>query len=240
MEQKGRKNAAGDWLRGELISRIAVVGMILMGYAGFAVGFAVRGIPAFEGPAGSLASLIVMAAVVLTIVGFWLYLRWTDATWLRGLRAEQQIGDLIEHALAGPGCAFAHDVKEALSGSGNVDHVVTTPAGIWVVETKSGWLSKRRFPQALRQVAENVRRVRSHLDTSLPVRGALVIADRWDRTLDTNHEWNGEAVRALGPKAFWRLLQRERNSDEVTGGSPDITRVERMVWGLGSTRHLAN
>ena len=240
MERERRKNAAGDWLRGELISRIAVVGMILMAYAGFALGFAVRGLPAFEGPAGSLAALIVMAAVVLTIGGFWLYLRRTDATWLRGLRAEQRIGDLIEHALAGPGCAFAHDVKEALSGSGNVDHVVTTPAGIWVVETKSGWLSKRRFPQALRQVAENVHRVRRHLETSLPVRGALVIADRWDRPLDADHEWKGEAVKALDPKAFWSLLQRERKSDEVTGGSPDITRVERMVWGLGSTRHLAN
>lgn len=220
------------------MSRIALVGMILMGYAGFAVGFVVRGIPAFEGPAGSLAALIVMAAVVLTIGGFWLYLRRTDATWLRGLRAEQRIGDLIEHALAGPGCAFAHDVKEALSGSGNVDHVVMTPAGIWVVETKSGWLSKRRFPQALRQVAENVHRVRRHLDTSLPVRGALVIADRSNDSLEAQYDWNGEAVQAFGAKKFWRVLSVEREQTGADLRSPEMARVEPAVWNLGSTRYL--
>ena len=115
-----------------------------------------------------------------------------------------------------------------------------TPAGIWVVETKSGWQSKRRFPRALGQVAENVRRVRRHLDTSLPVRGALVIADRWDRALEGHHEWNGEAVRTFGPKTFWHLLQREREGDALKGAPADMTRVERMVRELGSTQHLAN
>ena len=71
----------------------------------------------------------------------------------RRVGAERRVGDLIEHAVVETGCAFAHDVKEALGGSGNVDHVVMTPAGVWVVETKAHWLSTRRFPAALAQAA---------------------------------------------------------------------------------------
>ncbi|MYD97897.1 MAG: NERD domain-containing protein [Gammaproteobacteria bacterium] len=92
-------------------------------------------------------------------------------------RRKRRVGDRIEHALVRSGCAFAHDVKEALGQDGNVDHVVLTPAGVWVVETKSAWLDGKRFKQALRQTSDNVRRVREKLGTSLPVRGALVIAD---------------------------------------------------------------
>ena len=50
------------------------------------------------------------------------------------------------------GCAFAHDVEEALGPGGNVDHVAFTPAGVWVVETKTAWLGESRFKEALRQV----------------------------------------------------------------------------------------
>ena len=55
-----------------------------------------------------------------SVVVFYAYCRRVDATWGRGLEAERQIGDLIEHAVAQRGCAFAHDVKEALGGRGNV------------------------------------------------------------------------------------------------------------------------
>ena len=60
-------------------------------------------------------------------------------------------------------------MQEALGGSGNVDHVVMTPTGVWVVETEAHWLSPRRFPAALGQAANNARRVRRHLKTPLPV-----------------------------------------------------------------------
>ena len=34
-------------------------------------------------------------------------------------------------------------MKEALGGSGNVDHVVLTPAGVWVVEKQGGMAGQR-------------------------------------------------------------------------------------------------
>ena len=191
MEKTGKKNAAGGWLRGQFLSRITSAGMLCMGIVGCALGFAVRGLPVFNGAAGSLESWVATGVMVLAFGLFYAYCRRVEATWGRGLEAERRIGDLIDHAVAQRGCAFAHDIKEALGGRGNVDHVVMTPVGIWVVETKSHWLSKRRFRPALRQVAENVRRVRRHLETSLPVRGALVIADRSNDSL-------GSAVRLEG------------------------------------------
>ncbi len=176
-------------------------------------------------------------ALFLSFVMFWALLRRIDARWTRGLLAERRVGDVIEHALARPGCAFAHDVKEALGGSGSVDHIVMTPAGIWVVETKSRWQRKRRFPPALRQAAYNARRVRRHLDTSLPVRAALVIADRWDRSLESRHDWNGEPVTAFGLRTFWLLLRAECGQGGDGGSARDAARMEKTVWDLGSTRH---
>ena len=136
--------------------------MLSMAVVGFALGFMVRGLPLFDGLAGDGASWALLGAMVLVLGGLYAYWLRVDATWLRGMMAERQVGDLIDHAVAQRGCAFAHDVKEALGGRGNVDHVVMTPAGVWVVETKAGWLNKRRFPPALRQAAENAERVRRH------------------------------------------------------------------------------
>ena len=235
---RGRKNSPGNWLQGEILDRGASAAMIVMVFAGFGVGFAIRGLELFDGEVGIRWSAAFLVAVFLSFGIFYLILRRIDATWIRGLRAERLVGDLVEHALSRPGCAFAHDVKESLGGSGNVDHVVMTPSAVWVVETKSTWQGKRRFQPALRQVAESVRRVRRHLDSPFPVRGALVIADRWDRSLEAEHDWNGEPVMAFGPKTFWRRLRNEGEPDPTAASMPDRERVEKMVWDLGSVRHL--
>ena len=145
METTGRKNAAGGWVGGEFLVRIASAGMLWMGFAGLMVGFMIGSLPVFDAWAGSHMSYGLVGGMILAFGAFYVFCRRVDATWGRGLRAERRVGDLIEHAVAQGGCAFAHDVKEALGGGGNVDHVVMTPTGIWVVETKSDWLSRRRF-----------------------------------------------------------------------------------------------
>ena len=238
MEARGLKNVAGDWLRGKAIDRTVSAAMMLMAVTGFGLGFGVRGFPVFDGDVGVFAAAGAIVAAVLAFAAFYEYCRRTDSRWARGFRAERHVGDLIEQALTKPGCAFAHDVKEALDGSGNVDHVVMTPAAIWVVETKSGWVDRRQFSKVLHQVAGNVRRVRRHLGTALPVRGALVIANRGDRVLDEDYDCSGEPVRAFDPKTFWRLLRQEREHDPTVGCPSDMAAVEEMVWKLGSMRHL--
>lgn len=237
MERTRRKNAAGDWLRGEMLAGMLSVGLMFIAVAGFGLGFVLRGLPVFDGLTGTVTTIALAVGVLLAFAVCYRFLLKSDARLGRGLRAEQQVGDLIEHALVKPGCAFAHDVKEALKGHGNVDHVVMTPAGIWVVETKSVWVDRKRFPKALHQVASNVRRVRRHLGTSLPIRGALIIADRKDGALKKDYESEGVPVKAFDPKTFWELLRRERDQGTATGPSPDAARVERLVWRLGSKSH---
>ena len=238
MKKAGRKNPAGGWLIVEANWRIASAGMLFMAAAGFALGFVVRGLPLLDGPAGDGASWAVLGAVVLALGGLCAYLLRVNATWVKGLKAERQVGDLIEHAVAQRGCAFAHDVKEALGGRGNVDHVVMTPAGIWVVETKARRLNPRRFPSALRQAAENAQRVRRHLEPSLPVRAALVIADRSEDELESDRDWEGKLVKVFGAKRFWRILRTEcaqAGADELP---PQTTTLVRRVWNLGATAYL--
>ena len=237
MNRSGRKNAAGGWLRGKVLGDAASAGMLYMAVAGFGIGFIVRGFGAFDGSRETLAVWGVLGAMIVGLGALYLFRRHIEATWGRGLEAERQIGDLIEHAVAQRGCAFAHDVKGALGGRGNVDHIVMTPVGIWVVETKARWLSKRRFPSALRQAAENVHRVRRHLGTSLPVRGALVIADRSKDSLELDHDWNGEPVKVFGAKKFWRLLCKERERHRAIDKSSETAGTARMVWSLGSSRY---
>ena len=233
MRKTGKKNPAGGWLLVEANWRIASAGMLFMAAAGFALGFMVRGVPLIDGTAGDGASWAVLGAVVLALGALCAYLLRVNATWVKGLKAERQVGDLIEHAVAQRGCAFAHDVKEALGGRGNIDHVVMTPAGIWVVETKAAWLSKKEFCSALRQAANNAQRVRHHLGTSLPVRAALVIAAK--DALKEDRDWKGEPVKVFGAKRFWRVLRTECAQAGADEPAPETTTLARRVWKLGST-----
>ena len=235
MAKTGRKNAAGGWVRGEFLQRVLSAGWLYIATVGFALGFLIRGLPVFDGPVGTVASVAASGAMILGFGLFYVYCRRLEATWGRGPDAERRIGDLIDHAVAQRGCAVAHDVREALDGRGNVDHVVMTPAGIWVVETKARWLSKERFRAALHQVAGNVDRIRSHLETSLPVRGALVIADPLKDALEKEHDWKGDPVWTFGGEKFWRMLKAECKQPGADAASPELARVAREVWKLGTT-----
>ncbi len=240
MRVKGRKNVAGGWLLGELFGRAAWAMTVVAAVVGFACGLVVGGtspigVAVRENPWWSFLGFLCVAGLAIGL-GV-LVVRRAQSTWGRGLAAERRVGDRIEHALVLPGCAFAHDVKEALGGAGNVDHVVLTPAGVWVVETKAAWLSKPAFRDALRQTAANVERVRRQLDErDVPVRGALVIADNQD-PYEAENEWEGEPVTAFRVVSFWRRLQAEcvEEGRSVEPGKRED--LARKVWSLGSTRY---
>ena len=234
----GRKNAAGSWLRWEMLRRIFSVSMLAMAAFGFGIGFTLRGLPVLDALDQTIATWGVVAMMSLVCGALYVFGGRSESTWRAGWDAERRIGDLIEHAIVEPGCAFAHDVKEAFGGSGNVDHVVMTPAGVWVVETKAHWLSPRRFPAALGQAANNARRVRRHLKTALPVRAALVIVERADGPFERDHDWEGEPVKVFDAMTFWRVLREERRQGRAVERFSDTERVERMVWDLGSSRYL--
>ena len=238
MQGTGRKNAAGNWLRWEMLRRVFSVSMLAMAGFGFGLGFMVRGLPVLDALDRTIAAWGMVAVMVLGYGALYRFAGRIESTWRVGWDAERRVGDLIEHAVVETGCAFAHDVREALAGSGNVDHVVMTPAGVWVVETKAHWLSTRRFPAALAQAAKNARRVRRHLRTPHPVRAALVIAERVGRPLERDHDWEGEPVKVFDAQTFWRVLREERRQGRAAERIADTDRIERMVWDLGSSRHF--
>lgn len=241
MQVKGRKNVAGGWLLGEMYGKAVRATAVIAGVVGFAAGLFVGGNSPMGAVVGanpwwSLLGFLCTAGLgVLLAV---LVARRAQSTWGKGLAAERRVGDRIEHALVRPGCAFAHDVKEALGGAGNVDHVVLTPAGVWVVETKAAWLAKEAFKRALRQAAANVERVRRQLDHGdVPVRGALVIADNHE-PYEADNEWEGEPVTAFRVVSFWRRLQAECAGEAASMEPGKREDLARKVWRLGSTRYL--
>lgn len=240
MQKKGRKNASGSWLLGEIFERVAGISVIAMVIVGFAWGLVLGGTSLIGNMIQLYPRWSVFCALGITALAYGniaLVLHRTQTTWVRGLTAEKSVGDHIEHALVRPGCAFAHDVKEALGGSGNVDHVVLTPARIWVIETKSGWMGEEPFQNALRQTAINVERVRKHLGKRVPVRGAIVLADKLD-LYESERDWKGEPVTVFRVVSFWRRLQQDCYLDDKLTKDEQLEKLARKVWDLGSTRHL--
>ena len=241
LERAQRKNSPGSWVRSQVLVRVLGAAVLIMGVVGYFAGFVARG----ASLAGSTVEHALLAIALPILVGvvllgaLWRYFKHLEATWLRGLDAEQRVGDRIEHALTQKGCAFAHDVKEALGGRGNVDHIAMTPTGVWVIETKARWLAKDKFKEALKQTAANVRRVRGHLRTDLPVRGALVIADPSLKDYEADDDWHGEPIMCLDAKSLWELLRKERRSAGTVDDPDEVARVRELVWNLGSVAHVA-
>ena len=240
MKKSGRKNPAGGWLMERVLLRFVLSTMGVFGLSGLVLGIMVRDVPVVDRFVGQLpywATPVAAGVIFISAIVVWsLFMVRTDSTWHRGLAAERRVGDRIEHALVGNGCAFAHDVKEAIGSGGNVDHIVLTPAGVWVVETKAAWLGGRLFKEALQQVSRNVRQVRKKLATPLPIRGALVIADD-GKPFESDCDWFGEPIKAFRLVSFWKQLREECDGDAVAP-PPELEALARKVWGLGSTSHL--
>ena len=53
--------------------------------------------------------------------------------WIRG----RTVGQAIEYPSTRERCAVAHHLEE-IARVGGIDHLVATPRGLWVIETKHG------------------------------------------------------------------------------------------------------
>ncbi len=229
MATTGRKNKAGSWLQQEAIGRTAGVIGVVVCLLGLVAGFLVRSVRGVDEVAPELTWWVALLGLIAAYaVAHWvvqLFVRGMESTWGRGFLAERRVGDLIEFAVADRGCAFAHDVKEALDGHGNVDHVVLTPAGVWVVETKASWLRQDRFHAARRQAVPRV-----------------VLLIRFHGFI-RNHQrpayWQSRPQMLAHPT---NVLGRrdERDQGGAVVDAAEVAKVQRAIWSLGSTGHLSN
>ena len=179
-------------------------------------------------PSAIILSLIVLAAILL--------LGKVDTWWTRniekGLDAETWIGQAIDYAVAAPGSAVAHGVTE-IAKYGDIDHIVLTPARLWVVETKSGRVPNKEFRKVLAQIATNVAAVREWAldrDVQVPVQGCLVLASGV-----TARDEQGYDDDASGEKIFVedrKSLVRKLRGD-ARGRQEADNRGVRHVWALG-------
>ena len=102
-----------------MLRRIVSVSMLAMAAIGFGIGFMFRGLPVLDALDETIAAWGIIAMMSLVWGALYVFGGRIDSTWRAGWDAERRVGDLIEHVIVETGCAFAHDVKEGLGGSGN-------------------------------------------------------------------------------------------------------------------------
>ena len=130
----------------------------------------------------------------------------------------------------GPGCAVAHSVR-SVAKIGDVDHLVSTPVGLWVVETKYARVPPSAFPAVLERIAPNVKAVREWAPAGTEVRGALVLAKGQKAERQEPYREAGEDIWAFRPAELMTTLAGEARSSRRADA-----RLAEEVWRLGRWR----
>ena len=171
------RKTAGSFPRGKKI-RLLMWGMMGAGsLLGLSAGLLFSAVEPWIGPFG----LIVLYTAAASAVYFAVRAldrpssRWNVDNLIKGERAEARVGQAIEYAIAARNCAVAHSVTD-IAKVGDIDHIVATPAAIWVIETKYKKVPSDIYPEVLRRIAANTEAVRKWAPAGRPVRGCLVLA----------------------------------------------------------------
>lgn len=225
------KRNPGEWLRSRILERNLEVALWTVAGTAWLLGAVV----ALWVGSGSkpLDQWSVLIAVLpgIAFLGFALYLArrgWRVPDMRKGARAEETIGQAIEYALTRDTCAVAHHVEdEDIAQIGDIDHLVVTPDGLWVIETKHGRVPKSEFAETLRRIAANVEGVREWAP-GVRVTGCLVFANKQRRRPKPVYKHGKETIRAF---ADGTALKGELSKKARETG--DSRRLARRVWELG-------
>ena len=182
--------------------------------------------------AGRWISITGAGVVALAIASVWLVLRSLERGPLRrlerGENAHSPTTQVIEHALAAPDCAIAHNVS-AIAKNAEIDHLVATPVRLWVIATKHRSVPREQLPEVLRGVANATATVWDWAPPGTPVRGCLVLADE-SRIRRKMYDYGKEPIMVHTPATLAEELRAEasqpRELDE---------QVAAEVWKLART-----
>ena len=226
----------GQWLRERLLTRATDAALLAMLGAGWLCGAAAALWTALVG--GYAPGWIVWLFLLLPGAAFvgaaWHKSRsgWRLTDMEKGAGAEETVGQAIEYALTREPCAVAHNVKD-IANAGDIDHLVATPQGLWVVETKYRRIPPSKFPRTLRRIAENVAGVRAWAPGT-PVTGCLVFATAQNPAPNATFQWGSETIRCFdNAKSLARELRAEARRDRGSAA------VARRVWNLASPKSAA-
>ena len=228
------KRNPGEWLRERLVARTMDVALLATMGIGCLIG-AGLGLWLAFGSAGSLEWIMWFALLPgAACVGAAFYKaartggrsadRWRLRDMRVGASAEEKVGQAIEYALTRPRCAVAHHVEE-IGKVGDIDHLVATPRGLWVIETKYGWIPEKQFPKTLSRIAANVEAVREWAPGTW-VTGCLTFAG--DQDVHARPTYDRGTIKCFGSAE--ELMRRLR--EEAHGEGPEGVDLARRVWGL--------
>lgn len=209
---------AGSFLRAKMV-QLSMWGMLAGGIMfGLSAGLLFY---AVEGWIGPLWVIVAYAAAAAAVFLGWRILdsgRW-DLDWLgKGMDAEERVGQLIEYGITAKDCAVAHSVTE-IAKVGDIDHIVATPAGIWVIETKYRRVPRHVFPEVLGRIAANTDAVRKWAPAGTRVQGCLVRA--YEREEGRKTYTRGNEKIAVYTEKTLGDLRRELRKEARGGKQPD-------------------
>ena len=228
------KRNPGEWLRERLVERTMDVALLATMGIGCLIG-AGLGLWLAFGSAGALEWIMWFALLpgAVCIGAAWYKAartggrspdRWRLRDMRVGARAEEKVGQAIEYALTRPRCAVTHHVEE-IAKVGDIDHLVATPRGLWVIETKHGRVPKRKFRKTLRRIAANVEAVREWAPGTR-VTGCLTFGG--DQDVDARPTYDRGTIRCF--KSAAELMRELR--EEAHGEGSEGVDLARRVWGL--------
>lgn len=224
------KRNPGEWLREKRLDKIFNIAILVMVGYGYLAGailvpLAVIGVRFFS----ELIYWVMLLPGVAPLAIAWYKSKhgWRLSDMRKGARAEETIGQAIEYTLTRDGCAVAHSVEE-IARVGDIDHLVATPKGLWVIETKSGRVPQSKFPETLRRIAANVETVREWAPPGTQVTGCLVFANELEKPPISTGKSGKETIRIFGK---YKNLTRELRKEARETGDSRI--LASRVWKLG-------
>lgn len=228
------KRNPGEWLQEKMLDRAIDAALLWsLGY-GWLCGavltlLAVFGTRLFlESTPLPVLLTSVLPGLLLLVCAWYTYKDgWQLQNMRKGKLAEQIIGQKIEYALTRDACAVAHNVKK-VAQHGDIDHLVATPHGLWVIETKSGFLRNDVFQKTLGTIATNVKNVRKWAPEDTRVTGCLVFANEPKNLKKLIYEKNNEKIRVFKKREV--LIRELRKEARETGDSWELA---DRVWKLG-------
>ena len=220
------KQGPGEWLRQRLSSRILDATFLAAFGAGWLCGGVAGALGMELGTAWTISFVLLPGAGLLGAALHKLARGWRLPDMRKGARAEETVGLAIEFALTRDRCAVAHNV-EGIARVGDIDHLVATPRGLWVIETKHGRVPKPEFQETLRRIALNVQAVRDWAPR-MRVTGCLVFASLHGKPPKRTYEWGTETIKCFESA---KSLMREMKAEAHREG--DSTEIAREVWRLG-------
>ena len=230
IERYGMRRNPGEWLHERLLDRVVRVGLLGMVGMGWLLGAGMV-LLTTRGPGQGIPEWLVWS-MLLPGAGFLLAALYAAKRGWRlqdmriGAVAEERIGQVIEYALTRDTCGVAHHVEE-IARVGDIDHLVATPDGLWVIETKHGRVPKSAFAETLRRIAANVEGVREWApDTK--VTGCLVFASEQEKRPKPTYKAGKETIRAFADPT--EMMHELRNE---ACGSGDSVELAWPVWKLG-------